>query len=154
MDEDIIKYKIEKAIDLICQLYKSKIITDVFIVGSVAKGTARKESDIDIYLINPLFKELVEVEPLFEGQFLPLSPRLEETEIEELLATWRANIDLVNILKNIGVEFKQIERKDEIFWYQLYRGELFHLMTRDRSNPFIIEEGIKITKDLCFSKQE
>lgn len=32
-------------------------------------------------------------------------------------------------------------------WYQLYRGELFHLMTRDRINPFI--GGIEITRDLC-----
>lgn len=49
MDEDIIKNKIEKAIDLICQLYKAEIITDAIIIGSVAKGTARKDSDIDIY---------------------------------------------------------------------------------------------------------
>jgi len=148
MDEDITKLKIEKAIDLIYQLYKAEIITDAFIVGSVAQGTARKESDIDIYLVNPLFQEEVEVEPLFEGQFI-LSQHLGETEIEKLLESWRANIDLVNILKNIGAEFKQIDRKDQVFWYQLYRGELFHLMTRDRVNPFIIDEGIKITRDLC-----
>jgi len=86
MDEDITKLKIEKAIDLLCQLYNAEIITDAFIVGSVAQGTARKESDIDIYLINPLFQEEVEVEPLFEGPFI-LSPHLGDIEIEKLLAS-------------------------------------------------------------------
>jgi len=42
MNEDIIREKIEKAIDLTCQLYKYDIITNAIIIGSVAKGTARK----------------------------------------------------------------------------------------------------------------
>ena len=45
MDEDIIRKKIENAIDLICQLYKHNIITDALITGSVARGTVKKESD-------------------------------------------------------------------------------------------------------------
>lgn len=59
------------------------------------------------------------------------------------MTTWRSNIDLINILKNIGVEFKQIERKDQVFCYQLYIGELFHLMTRNIVNPFM--ENGKLT---------
>ena len=51
MDENIIKYKIEIAVDLICKLYSKEIITDTVLFGSVAEGTARKESDIDIYIV-------------------------------------------------------------------------------------------------------
>ena len=148
MDEDIIKHKIEITIDLICRLYREELITQAFIVGSVAKGTARKESDIDIYIINPLFQELVEVGPIFEWQSIPPPyPGEMESNVEKLFALWRANIDLVHTLKDIGVEFKQIERKEEVFWYQLYRGELFHIMTRKILNPFI--EGIEIARYMC-----
>lgn len=139
MDEDVIKHKIEKAVDLVCQLYKVDIITDAFIIGSVAKGTARKESDIDIILINPNFINAADLPPLHT--VLPYSPS-EEEEKTELLRS-----QIVDILKNIGVEFKELYIKDMHLWYQLYRGELFHLTTRDRINPFI--EGIEITRDLC-----
>ena len=139
MDEDIIKYKIEKAIDLICQLYKADIITGAIIIGSVAKGTARKESDIDIYIINPGFLNAADLPP--SRTILPYSPS-EEEEKTELLRS-----QVVDILKNIGVEFKELRIKDIPLWYQLYGGELFHLMTRDRINPFM--EGIEITRDLC-----
>ena len=65
----------------------------------------------------------------------------------ESLVRWKTNIVPSNILKNVGAEFKEIDRKDQIFWYQLYRGELFHLMTRNMVNPFMY--GIKVTKDMC-----
>lgn len=139
MDEDIIKHKIEIAVDLVCQLYKVDIITGAFIIGSVAKGTARKDSDIDIILINPNFLNAADLPP--SRTVLPYSPS-EEEEKTELLRS-----QIVDILKNIGVEFKELRIKDMLLWYQLYRGELFHLMTRDRINPFI--EGIEITRDLC-----
>ena len=138
MDEDIIRKKIENAIDLICQLYKHNIITDALITGSVARGTVKKESDIDIYLVNPNFSIQTDIPPeTFIYEFL------KKEEIEK----FRYNIKIAEILKDIGIEFKQIERKDEVFWYQLYKEELFHLMTRDRINPFM--EGIKISKDIC-----
>lgn len=139
MDEDIIKYKIERAIDLICQLYKAETITDAFIIGSVAKGTARKESDIDILIVNPGFLNAADLPS--SPTILPFTPS-EEEEKTELLKE-----QIVDILKNIGVEFKELYIKDMFLWYQLYRGELFHLITRDRINPFI--EGIEITRDLC-----
>jgi predicted nucleotidyltransferase len=139
MDEDIIKYKIEKAIELICLLYKADIITDALITGSVAKGTARKESDIDIYLVNPDFINAADLPP--SRTILPYSPSEKEEKIELLRS------QIVDILKSIGVEFKELHIKEFPLWYQLYKGELFHLMTRDRINPFM--EGIEITKDLC-----
>lgn len=138
MDENIIRKKIEKSIDLLCQLYKHNIITDAIITGSVAKGTAKKESDIDIYLVNPNFIDAADIPPeTFIYEFL------KKEEIEK----FRSNIKIAEILKDIGVEFKQIERKDDVFWYQLYEEELFHLMTRNRINPFM--EGVKISKDIC-----
>lgn len=139
MDDNIIREKIEKAVDLICQLYKYNVITNAFIIGSVAKGTARKESDIDIILINPNFINAADLPP--SRTILPYSSS-EKEEKTELLRS-----QIVDILKNIGVEFKELSIKDIPLWYQLYEGELFHLMTRDRINPFI--EGIKIDRDLC-----
>lgn len=139
MDESIIHEKIEKAIDLICQLYKHDIITDAIITGSVAKGSARKESDIDIYIVNPGFLNAADLPP--SPTVLPYTPS-EEEEKEELLRE-----QIVGILKNIGVEFKELRIKEFPLWYQLYKGELFHLMTRDRINPFM--EGINISRDIC-----
>lgn len=139
MDIDIIKHKIEKAIDLICQLYNADIITDAIIIGSVANGTARKESDIDIYIVNPGFINAADL-PL-SRTILPYSPSEKEKKVELLRS------QIIDILKNIGVEFKELHIKEFPLWYQLYKGELFHLMTRDRVNPFM--EGIEITRDLC-----
>ena len=126
----VLKEKIESAVDLICQLYGYNIITDAYIFGSVSKGTATKESDIDIYLINPSFHN---IDDIFKS---PLS-----------------NFDLIIILENIGIEFTEISRKGlKPTTYQLYKGELFHLLTRDRINPFM--EGIEIKRDLCQDKEE
>lgn len=128
MNDNITRKKIESAIDLLCRLYQYDIITDAYIFGSVAKGTAIKESDIDIYLVNPSFHN---VDDIFRS---PLS-----------------NYDLILILEDMGIEFIEISRKDlRPMHYQLYKGELFHLVTRDRINPFI--EGIEIKKDLCPKK--
>jgi predicted nucleotidyltransferase len=139
MDEYIIKYKIERAIEVICYLYNTDIITHAIIAGSVAKGTARKESDIDIYIVNPGFINAADLPP--SPTVLPYSPSAEEEKIELLRS------QLVDILKNIGVEFKELHIKEFPMWYQLYKGELFHLMTRDKINPFM--KGIEITRDIC-----
>ncbi len=40
--DNIIQTKIEKSIELICQLYKDNLITDAYIIGSIVKGTAKK----------------------------------------------------------------------------------------------------------------
>lgn len=140
MDENIIKHKIEKAIFLICQLYKYGIITNAFITGSVARGTAKKESDIDINLINPLFIKTADIPPeIFIEKFL----RKEEKE------KFSSYLELSKILKDIGVEFKQMQIKDFVLWYQLYEGEIFHLMTAPSKDDVLQQENIEISKNFC-----
>jgi predicted nucleotidyltransferase len=124
----ILKEKLESSIDLICKLYEYNIITNAYIFGSVAKGTVTKESDIDIYLINPAFHN-----------------------IDDIFRSPLTNFELIIILENIGIEFIEISRKGlKPTTYQLYKGELFHLLTRDRVNPFM--EGMEIKRDLCPGK--
>jgi predicted nucleotidyltransferase len=53
MSDELLQDKIEKSIEIICPLYREKLITDAYIIGSLAKGTMKKESDIDILIINP-----------------------------------------------------------------------------------------------------
>lgn len=140
MDESIIHEKIEKTVDLICRLYSHNIITGAIIFGSVAKGTATKDSDIDIYLIHPQFQDA--------DMLIPMSPKHTETLPKIILVRWESIFNLINILQEIGVEFKELSRKGlKTSSYQLYKGELFHLMTRDRINPFM--EGIEISKEIC-----
>ncbi len=102
--------KIILAIELVCPMLKEKLITEAFIVGSVAKGTAKPESDIDIYLINPLF-ESHNVHTLPDENY----PNVKK---------------FVDYLHKIGVKFKksQLKGKAFVFYYQLYKGEQFHLM--------------------------
>ena len=121
MDERIIKDKIEKALKIICPLYRKDLITGAYIVGSVAKGTAREESDIDIVIINPIFLNASDFPP--SPIILPYTESEEEKERESL------RLYIVNILKDIGVEFKEIMIKDFPLWYQLYKDEIFHIMT-------------------------
>lgn len=139
MQDEIISQKLEKSLELICQLYKDNLITDAYIVGSLVKGTARKESDIDIIIINPL---------LLNAADLPPKPTvLPYTQSEEEKITESLSLEIVRVLQNIGVEFKEIYLKDIILWYQLYKEELFHIMTR---NEYLIESpNIRITRKMC-----
>jgi predicted nucleotidyltransferase len=139
MIDEITIVKIEKAIDLICALYRNDLITDAYIVGSVAKGTSRKESDIDILIINPILPAAADIPPL--PIILPYSQSEEEKVIESL------RLNITSVLQNIGVEFKEISLKDIVLWYQLYKGEIFHIMPQ---NKYVIESpNIQITKDMC-----
>jgi hypothetical protein len=68
--------------------------------------------------------------------------------VDDIFKSHLLNSDLIFILENIGIEPIEIKRKDlKPTTYQLYKGELFHLLTRDRINPFM--EGIEIKRDLC-----
>lgn len=130
MDDKIIQNKIEKSLKIICPLYKEGLITDAYIIGSVAKGTAKKESDIDILIINPLFEAYLE----------ELSPDEELKNIKKV----------VDKLKDMGIQFKLIKKEKEVvfkFWYQLYKGELYHIMPQ----RYFIDSlaHIRITEDLC-----
>lgn len=130
MDDKIIQDKIERSLEIICPLYRENLITDAYIIGSVAKGTAKRESDIDILIINPLFETYLE----------ELSPDEELENIKKL----------VDKLKDMGVQFKLIAKEKEVilnFWYQLYKDELFHIMPQ---RYFINSlSHIRITKDIC-----
>lgn len=131
-DNDI-KNKIEKSIEIICVLYKNQLITDGYIIGSVAKGTAKKESDIDLILVNPRF----------EFSTLSLSPHYDMEEIGKV----------VNLLKSMKVEFKLIEREKKEYkekeWYQIYKDELFHISIVLMNLDIKKEESLRITKDIC-----
>lgn len=137
MSDEIIKEKIEKALDIICPLYKNELITGANIVGSVAKGTARKESDIDIIIVNPNFINAADLPP--KPTILPFTPSEEEIKLELLQS------HIVDVVEKLGIQFKEMTIKEIPLWYQLYKGEIFHLMTRNK-DPL---EGIKITRDLC-----
>lgn len=130
MDDKIIQDKIERSLEIICPLYRENLIIDAYIIGSVAKGTAKKESDIDILVINPLFEVYLD----------ELSPDIELENIKKI----------ADKLKDIGAQFKLITKeKAFIFkiWYQLYKGEYFHIIPQKYF--FDSLPHIQITKDLC-----
>ncbi len=137
--DEVVVIRIEKAIELICPLYKNNLITDAYIVGSLVKGTSRKESDIDILIINPILLCAADIPPI--PTVLPYS-QSEEEKIIELL-----QMNITNTLQNAGVEFKEIDLKDIKLWYQLYKGDIFHIMTCNHFAGFT--PHIQITRDMC-----
>jgi len=125
----IIKGKIEKSFEIVNILYRNNLITDAYILGSVAKGTADQYSYIEINIINPLFEtqNLSDLRPIIDTE----SPNIES---------------VINQLKEIGIKFKIIKIKDLELWYQIHRNELFHIvLTKDEK--FSIKPRIRITKD-------
>jgi predicted nucleotidyltransferase len=137
--DEIVVLRIEKAIEIICPLYIKNLITDAYIVGSLAKGTSRKESDIDILIINPILLSAADIPPT--PTVLPYSQSEEEKIVETL------QLNITNTLQSIGVEFKEMYLKDIMLWYQLYKGEIFHIMTR-KYFPGLTPH-IQITRDMC-----
>jgi len=136
---ELVVTRIEKAIELICSLYTKDLITDAYIVGSLAKGTSRKESDIDILIVNPILLSAADIPPT--PTVLPYS-QSEEEKIVELL-----QLSFTIALQSIGVEFKEMYLKDIMLWYQLYKGEIFHIMTRKDFQG--MTPHIQITRDMC-----
>jgi predicted nucleotidyltransferase len=127
---NMMRPKLQKSIWLVCQLYRDNLITEAYIIGSVAKGTARKESDIDILIINPKFEASMEY----------MSPDEESENLKKV----------VDKLKNIGAKFKLIEKEKDFiyrFWYQLYKEEIFHIMPQ----KYFINSlpHVQITRDIC-----
>lgn len=123
----IIRNRIQKSLDIIQLLYKNDLITDAYIVGSVAEGTANQYSDIDINIINPLF----EIQNLIDLRPIEPSPNIKK---------------VIDQLKDIGVKFKIIKRKNLEIWYQLYRSELFHIVLA-KDEKYTIKPRIHITRD-------
>lgn len=141
ISDEITIIRIEKAIELICSLYGKDLITDAYIVGSLAKGTSRKESDIDILIVNPILLSAADISPT--PTVLPYSQSEEEKIVESL------QLDITSTLQDIGVEFKEMYLKDIILWYQLYKGDIFHIMTRKHFEG--LTPHIQITRDMCNS---
>ncbi len=129
INNKIIKGKIEKSFEIINILYKNNLITDAYILGSVAKGTADQYSYIEINIINPLFEiqNLSDLRPIIDTE----SPNIES---------------VINQLKEIGIKFKIIKIKDLEFWYQIHRNELFHILLT-KEEKFSIKPRIRVTKD-------
>jgi predicted nucleotidyltransferase len=126
--------KILKALKyIICPLYKANLITEAFIVGSVAKETASEESDIDIMIVNPKF----------EYSYNELFPFEEFTNINKVY----------KFLTGIGIKTVTITRQkqpDLQFYYQIYDNELFHIMPQQESESIKrAGEYIEVTKDFC-----
>lgn len=144
MDEKLTKGKIEKSLEIICPLYRENLITEAYIVGSVATGNAREESDIDIIIINPDFiwgHAYISPLPIEESIISLLSEK--EKRRESL------TLKIIKKLNDIGVEFKAISRKGDLFWYQLYKGELFHMIPFNEAFHIINLPHIKIFKEVC-----
>lgn len=128
--DEIIREKIEKSIELICLLYNNNLIIDAYIVGSIAKGTAVKKSDIDMIIINPEFKE----------SYDQLMPNIDDEKI----------MDIINILEKYGARSKKLEIPEKRifgFWFQLYKDELFHIMPQRYFTDSL--HHTQITRDLC-----
>lgn len=124
-----IKGKIEKSFEIVNILYKNNLITDAYILDSVAKGTADQYSYIEINIVNPLFEtqNISDLRPIIDTE----SPNIKS---------------VIDQLKEIGIKFKIIKIKDLEFWYQIHRNELFHIvLTKDEK--FSIKPRIRITKD-------
>ena len=108
----------------------------------MAKGTARKESDIDIIIVNTILHNAADLPSI--STVLPYSPNEEEKKIELLRS------QIVDVLKSFGVEFKKIYKKDMSLWHQFYNGEIFHVMRKDiKYLMHDFKEYIEITRDLC-----
>lgn len=136
----MISGKIEKAVELICSLYRKDLINDAYIVGSMVKKTAKEESDIDILIINPVLYTSSEISPI--PVVIPDSQSKKEEKIAQSLRS-----EITYTLKDIGVEFKQIYRRHNLLWYQLYKGEIFHIMPQRHFEEH--EPHMRITRDMC-----
>lgn len=129
--------KIVKTVELVCPMLKEKLVTEIYIVGSVAKGTAKEGSDIDVYLINPLFKYQ---DHQWQTIIRPGLLTKKDIHIKKI----------VSYLTSVGVEFEIIEMKKGDHTYQLYEDEIFHFMY-DYESESIKKAGeyIEITEELC-----
>ncbi len=136
--------KITKAFELICPMFKENLIEQAFIVGSVAKGTAKKESDIDIYLINSKFKEQKYTHDI------QLISNIDEIDINKDVDENIHITKILDALRNLSVEFKYLSSKHDMLWFGIYKNEIFHFMY-DYESESIMKGGdyIEITNELC-----
>lgn len=141
--------KITKAFELICPMFKNKLIEQAFIVGSVAKGTAKEDSDIDIYLINPDFNDSdTHLNPEKYDEYKLYSV---DVPIEHHKDAF--NMPVINIykyLEKLNVEFIYGRSEEKgTMWHQVYKDEIFHIMYDYDVDNTIRGEHIEITKEMC-----
>lgn len=127
--------KILKAIELVCPMLKENLIEEAYIVGSVAKGTARIDSDIDLILYNSNFKgSMISFDVDFDDEYI------------------------LNVVEYLNNKTENMIRKKETkygiihdFNYQLFKNELFHIMTTYEKEYIVKREGeyIEIDEELC-----
>lgn len=124
--------KIGLAFEFINILYDKNLITDAYIVGSIAEGCATEQSDIDIYIVNPGF-----VVCPYLGR---PDERVRDDEKDERM--------LGEELLKMGVEWIKVEIcNGGYFYHQIYNGQAFHLMTYpDISDLDKKYDNIRITK--------
>ena len=135
--DKIICNKLEKTTELISLLYRQDLITDAYILGSVARGTVKNKSDIDIFVINPEFEETN----------TQLFPNVEHFNIKKV----------VDYLKSINVKFEKLDVptkctpiKDTFgFYFQIYKDEIFHIMYGNQFGSIESNEYMKITRSYC-----
>lgn len=129
--------KIVKAVELICPMLKQKLVTEAYIVGSVAKGSSREDSDIDIYLINPLFKLQ------FNTHKIDISPSQKNNVYIKKLVY---KLGELNAEPHYISESKIMDK----IWFWRYKNEIFHFMY-DYESESIKKAGeyIEITEELC-----
>lgn len=127
--------KLEKTTELLCLLYRQNLITEAYIVGSVARGAVEEKSDIDIFIINPEFEETN----------TQLFPDIEHYNIKKL----------ADYLKSINVKFEKLdiptkETKETLgLYFQIYKDETFHIMYSNKFESMESDEYLKITRTYC-----
>lgn len=133
LENDTIAYnKLEKTAELLCLLYRQDLITEAYIVGSVARGVTKDISDIDIFLINPKFEETN----------TQLFPDVAHSNIKKL----------IDYLKSINVKFEKLDiptKETFGFYFQIYKDEIFHIMYSNNHESMESNEYLKITKAYC-----
>lgn len=128
----IICNKLEKTTELISLLYRQGLITDAYILGSVARGMAGNKSDIDLFLINPKFEETN----------VQLFPDVEHFNIKKM----------ADYLKSINVKFEKLDiptKETFGFYFQIYKNEIFHIMYGNKLESIESNEYMKITRSYC-----
>lgn len=146
MNNITIQDKMQKALEIICTLYKKDSIKEAYIVGSFAKSVIenipfKETSDIDTIIVNPLFE---------------LDPGDVNMPVQE---------NVINALREIGASFKYITLplskqfpdafpEDYLYFsYVIYKNDVFHIMPFWEMEVSIVDglmpTNISISNDDC-----
>lgn len=142
-------YKCQIGLDLICHLYKQNLITDAYIVGSLAEGTATEKSDIDIVIVNPSFGEYVNFLDLQK-----IKEREPEDIFEEVISSFNYDVrKTIEYLLSIGVILKKFLYDNEEIIFQTYKGEKIDLFGYEDNKSLLGRPSLRIMKGDCNSNE-